>query len=326
MRTTSETDFKARFAEFSGVTQFHGFLELYHSKSSYGKIFWAVIVILGFVVSSQSIYNDMIIFLRHPTATMIKPLDTDEEYYAPKFIFCYPSWIYWVDFHRLKINNISKPALLAGLSFLGDVISETEFDPAEAKRKFLDFMTDRNLTSVGQFYRSIARKAPISFFWSDKMSLNRENQTPYFKKIDIIKQQNTIMLCYTTDSATLFRSLFPAKKISNLPLFSKNDYGVLYKKLNFSVKPVVYEDMSDFVTKLEYNVYISRWLALQTNFILSKDEDYKKDYSQFVLPLLVFPNGYGGQCNSHNMHVRLGRYIILSISVPTKYLGRVKKS
>uniref|UniRef100_A0A915IRD4 Uncharacterized protein n=1 Tax=Romanomermis culicivorax TaxID=13658 RepID=A0A915IRD4_ROMCU len=99
------------------------------------------------------------------------------------------------------------------------------------------------------------------------------------------------MLCYVTESETILNLLF--RTVPSAATLGVTAHDTKYKILNFTIKQIHFDQsMEKFITKREYNVYMGIWLKHQTNFFLTSDRDFYKNYTSFSLPVNLYPNGH----------------------------------
>uniref|UniRef100_A0A915IQ73 Uncharacterized protein n=1 Tax=Romanomermis culicivorax TaxID=13658 RepID=A0A915IQ73_ROMCU len=183
-----------KFGHFCAVTGFHGLLELFLTKAKLGKVFWILTIIFGAFMATYNIYRIFCQAIDRPVVTKIKVAGETDQIYVPKISLCYQHWVYWVDYDKVQMLNISKRALLAAMTFVNDVVVDDEvknFEPQNAKKEFLAVMQKHGFKTVFHFYRTIAKNSPV--FFTDGQRL-MANEMPYFSRTCKPKEQILTLL------------------------------------------------------------------------------------------------------------------------------------
>uniref|UniRef100_A0A915L3T7 Uncharacterized protein n=1 Tax=Romanomermis culicivorax TaxID=13658 RepID=A0A915L3T7_ROMCU len=262
----------------------HGFYEIYASKSLSAKLFWLIILVTSF---GTSFYQAMVVSKRFISkdnaATVISILGakvSDDQIYPPVAI-CYCHWTSWVNYSRVLEYGLDKQTFLYSMSFISDVVALQPFKIDYARTAFLKVIAENNFSTITSYYRAIARDSPISVSGrqSELKSRYLTNQaiTSYMTLRDVGMRE--FQMCHEYPSEAMKRLIEPE----------------VTKVISFSIKATSYPMIDPkMIGDLEYNFYAARFLRENTFYWILNDS-HSLDFTNFTVPMLLFPNSYDVQ-------------------------------
>lgn len=267
---TASDQTRRSFQTFCDGTSIHGFLELFHAKSTYWKVFWIVLLTTAIGLTTYQVTKAIMQYTNEETNLRTVPVLTNDMY--PPLSLCMQHWLYWVDFEKAYTLNFTKQSVLYGMSFLSDIYASDGFEFESAMNDFNSAMVFNNFTKITEFYKKIAKNFPFDIY-SPNSSLVLFQEITIFNSIFIGPT-----LCYTTPGKTIFDVVKDRDKTS-------------FPEISFTVKTQTYSSVSEHITLNEYNWYMSKYLMTTQNYA-SVNDNTVGNFSLFGLYLLLFVDGY----------------------------------
>lgn len=282
-KTLTYDKVKSDFQKFSDGTSLHGYAELFHAKSAFWKITWTIVVVGALIVTGFQVYKAIVQYVEQSSTTLIVPLDSPNLEY-PTVGVCFIHWISWVNWTKAYSMNFTKESLLYGFSYLTPIFSPTIFNVTEAEEKFIDVMTNNNISTLSQLYKSLAKRFPLVHGQNDYGGLLVADPE-FFNSIEFHLRNNDVYLCYVVRGDEIAKIMTEKRKYAASSRANMNVF-------NFSMQDPTYSMYSRYITYEEYNYNVGYWLLKKTNYWLVTLQDYMKNYTGFTFPIRVYPDMY----------------------------------
>lgn len=228
-------------------------------------------MLTAFALTTFQVARAIVQYVYQPSTSVVLPTKFDDILY-PKIRTCYMHWAYWVDWKKAFELNYTKPAILYALSFLSVIYSSERFTIPDARTNLTEQMKANNISTVSEFYKSIAKKFPLA----NPSNLYQIDDSLLFTEIELVyKKFWGTVLCYSTPNDVFANHMAEAEE----HIFS------------FAVQDQSYSIFEQFVTKEEYSRTVALWLTYRANYLFSPEASLK-DLSGVTLPLLFFLDGY----------------------------------
>lgn len=281
---------KSGFQRFCDFTSMHGFTELFHAKALFWTLFWVVSIGLALGMTVFQVYQAIQQYMTQSSSTIVQSVENDEIIYPPLKL-CYTHWIDWVDFQKGYSLQFSKASLLYGLSFLTNIYTTTWFNMSEAKANFTSTLQMNNISTLSDFYKSIARFAPLRLIGPEEEFFGFNYSItggPYFSHMEFMTyQMGSLLFCHVQTGEEVMSYITNSK--------SSSVYTTNANILTFALNDENYFTFYDDINRREYNSYMAEWIQEKTPQYWIFDDDYEHashDYTGFNAPMIMFPDGY----------------------------------
>lgn len=273
---------KSRFQKFCDDTTLDGFKEMFYAKAQAWTVIWFVVVFGAIGVTIFQVYKAILQYMQQSSVTQVTPIDPDGLMYPPLYV-CYPHWIYWVDWTKAYSMNFTKESILYALSFTTTIFSENKFNITEAKVNLTNSMAANGIRTLTELLSTIAITLPMMTVYDGVTTPRLMENIPFFTKKLLVWKTRSYFMCYTIDGDEILKVLHNSS--------SQSTRG-LQTYFNFSILDPDYSLYASHVTYNEYNYNMAHWLCKNTNYWFSSVSDFLKNYTDFTLPLQIFPDAY----------------------------------
>lgn len=261
------------FQTFCDGTSMHGFVELFHAKTTYWLLFWSLLLATAIGLTAYQVIKAVQQFMDQTSASRTEIVEQNDMY--PPIKICSMHWVYWLDWDKAYSLNFTKDGVLYGMSYLTEIYTEDLYNITKAKDQFQSAMALNKFTIIQQFYYSVAKDftiidTPSSFTPSPAFDQHEVSVSRYWGPL----------MCYVLSGEVILQTM---RKNQN-----RTEYLEIFLALKTNVASLNYSGVS----LLEYGWYMSQFLSSSGMYADPNMIYSTTDFSTFSLPFLLFVDGY----------------------------------